>query len=74
VLVIQLEFIFHISKAVVGVAQHLSNYIYAAFCATFLLAVYYAYKILQAKKEASHYQYIKYKKSDTYEGQKKIET
>lgn len=71
IVLVQLEFIFHLSQYI---PFQLSTLLYTAFGAMFLIALYYAYKIHSLEKEASHYSYHTYKKTDRFEEEKRLQT
>lgn len=66
VILIQLEFLFHIVKSLTSLLSRLQPLLYCLFCILFTVAVYYACRILQSNKEASHFSYQQYKKPDDF--------
>lgn len=63
IVVFQLEFIFQLSQYL---PFQLSTILYSAFGVLFSIALYYAYRMHGLEREASHFSYHSYKKTDRF--------
>jgi hypothetical protein len=67
IIIIQLEFLWHIGSRLLGQLQRIGPLLYWAFCGLFISAVYYAYRLNETKREAAQYRLHNYKRSDEFE-------
>lgn len=71
VIFIQLEFLWHITGYLINGLLALKPLLYFLFCLLFLAAIYYLYRLNEAKKEAAQYTIHNYKRPDEFEQEKR---
>lgn len=75
VLVVQLEFLFHISEPLFYRWRQLTDrFLNTAFIVAFLLWLYLAYEIRRLKRQLSEFSYLRYKKNDDWQREVKLTT